>query len=478
MPRILIDPLYTQRPRVCSSSYLAWQLVEALTKWRPDVYISLVVPLDSCEQEDFDFFDAQPGRERVTLVDIFTNRTDRTSELYMLRAGYHEVLHPLSRDHWDIDVVISSRIPVIKHMVVHSNRPGSAKMRSPRMFIGMEDVPCLPFRDTVAWHDHLYVDTLTSYALADAVILNGMWTKKLLRPVLREVLSPAYQKKVLDNLYEANSVKLERLRMGRSYTQGEDFNIGFVGRITATRNFNDVAEIFRNQFSYPLGPNKKHIKFGISTNSQSSGAGDPGEIDFIDLQMNDRPKFYEFLDKQHLVLNLSSVEDFSMSTYETLLHGVPMIVYAQPWTELLGPDYPFRVKNEVEVYAAINRFTTNYEQEYAKFVAWEATWWAAAVASPIWNVTTGEKVIQLIEDFEVRRREAYKHQGVSMRERLLPYTHDQTLNLNDFVFDGLSKDSKTTSLSLGRVPSSLVWKMVAYSLGYKDTMTTGVMTKD
>jgi hypothetical protein len=473
--KILVDPVYTQRVRICSGSYLAWQIVEEMSKRREDVFFYMILPEEKMEQADWDWINSRPYRDRVTLLDMYTNPVDRLSELYMLRDGLHKILHPLNRNTWDIDIVVSGRIPVLKHMMIHSSRPGG-KLRSARAFFGTDNMPCLPGRDTVPWHEHAYADTIMSYAMSDGILISGMWMKKLIAHTAREVLSPAWQKRALANVYGANLIKLERLKMGRDYVPGKDFNIGFTGRITGTRNFEGVAELFRKQFSFPLGPNKACLKFSISTNSQCVGAADAGEIDFIDYQMNDRAAFYTFLETQHLVVNLSSTEDFSITTHETLRHGVPMIVYDRPWTEFLGPDYPFRVKGETEAYALINAFVADYPKMYKLFSDWESTWWKNYVESPETNVTTSEKLIQLINDFEIKRAEAFLKQGAMARERLQSIAETE-LDLTEIAFESIPKGDRVTSLALGRVPNTLVWKVIAYELGYTDTAKTGIMVR-
>ena len=471
-----MDVVYTQRPRVCSTSYLCRELMEYVGDRRDDAFFYLTINEKEMEQEDHDWLNSFKYRDRVKLVDVPTNRVDRLGDSFMLRNQLHEALHPLNRETWDIDVVVSSRIPVLKHYQIHSARPGAAKMCSPRMFVGIEEMPILPFRDTVPWHDYLYPDTLMSYGMTDATLINNQWTKKQLRPILREVLSPAWQKRILDKLHEVVPVKLDRFNVGlHSYTGG-DFNVAFVGRMTSTRNFGEVAELFRKQFSFPLGPNKANLKFNISTNSQSHGASDPGEVDFIDIQMNDRPKFHEFLKHQHVAVNLTTVEDFSLSTYETFMAGIPVVVYDYPWNEFLGPNYPFRCKTEVEAYAMISAFAKDYSGMYQKFIEWEQTWWAAYVANPQTNVTTGEKLLSLIEDWEMRRAEIYSVHGNNLVPRIKAAATHDIFDLNKVVFEDIPYPG--TNLALGRVPSTLVFKMVAERMGYRDTATTGVMKRE
>jgi hypothetical protein len=356
-------------------------------------------------------------------------------------------------------------------------------MRSHRLFLGLEEMPILPFRDTVAWSDFMYPDTLISYGLLDGVLVNNQWTKKAMRPVLKEVLSVSWQKRVLDNLHEVIPVRLERLNLKQDlYQSGTDFEVAFVGRMTSTRNFTGVVDLFRKQFSYPIGPNRDKVKFRVSTNSMAMGGAEPDDIDFLDIQMNDRPKFHQFLQGAHLAVNLTSVEDFSLSTYETLKAGVPIIVYQEPWNEFLGPDYPFRAANEKEAYALVSACAAKYEVMYQRFRHWEETYWADYVAGPM-NVTTSEVLQKLISDFEVKRRQLIADTGVggSYKDRVstIP-AEDGQIDLTQHIRETgrmLDLVEEHFSLTIGRVPSTLMLKLMAETLGYRDTNTVGVMRR-
>lgn len=459
-----------------------WEIIERLSAWRDDVFFYLLYPPHKMDVQAQEFM-SRHG-DRVRLLPLEQSTCDRLSEMYMLRNDLRFYLNPWSASTWDTDVVISSRMPVIKHMRVHESRMQGSAMPSYRMHIGLEEMPVLPFRDTVPWSDELYPDTLMSYALTDATVVCHQWLKDSLRPVLREVLSPAYQKRVLDRLHEAVPVKLQRLNMKSSLYTGGKFNVTFVGRMTGTRNFGDVAELFRKQFSYPLGKNKQEMQFLISTNSQSMGAGKYGETDFIDLQMNNRQQFYEFLNSADIAVNLSTVEDFSLSTYETLLAGVPLIVHTRPWNAFLGADYPFRVTNETEAYALVNAFASDYEQQYLRFRRWENTYWKTYVEGSL-NITASETLVKLLEDFQTRRNNRIDGHGGSFRQEMQKL-HDSTtgnrIDLNAYIQEaGKSKlfDSVAPhhSLALGRFPSTLILKMVLQELGWKDSLECGVLVR-
>lgn len=478
--KILFDPVYTNRPSVCSTSYLVWELIARLMEWRDDVFFYVLYPPHKMQEEDWKFMGKYP--DRVTLLPLEQSTSDRVSELHMLRNAQRFYLNPWCKHTWDADVVISSRMPVIKHMRVHASRYTGKELPSQRAFIGLEEMPILPFRHTVPWSEFQFPDTLMSYALNDLTLVNHQWLTASLKPVLREVLSPAYQKRVLDRIAEVVPVKLKRLILKSQMYSGGPFNLTFVGRITGTRNFGDVAELFRKQFSYPLGKNKQDVQFLVSTNSESMGASMYGEVDFIDFQMNNREQFYSFLTQAHVAVNLSTVEDFSLSTYETLMMGVPMIIRDHPWNAFLGSEYPFRCSSDLEVYAMINKFASDYEEMYKKFAHWEATYWADYVAGPK-NLTTAEALISWLEGFLKRRTAQLQGKGGSFVEQLHSIAPvDGVLDLTKHIEEhGTSvmtdKVPDHFSLPVGRVPNNLVLKLVAEREGWIDTNQTGVMVK-
>lgn len=473
--KILLVPTVTQRPRICSTMYLCWEIIENLIKVRDDVFFYLTYPGYAAEPEDMEYLSRYS--DRVTLIDMPGNTWDRVGEIYMTRYELHELLHPLNRKTWDIDVVVTSQIPVLKHLMVHSSRPESKRLPKHRLYIGLEEMACLPFRDTVPWHEHLYADTLMSYALSDGILMNNQWTKSAMRPVLKEVFSPSWQKRVLDRVHEVNPVKLQRLKVREGAYSGGDFNVVFVGRITGTRNFGAVAELFRKQFSYSIGPNKDKVQFIISTNSESIGASNFGDLSFIDIQHNDRTKFHDCLNQQHVAVNLSTVEDFSLSTYETLLSGCPIIVPDYQWTTFLGPDYPFRVSGEIQAYAMLNRFIKDYSGTYQLFKEWEATWWKKCVEDPVVNTTTSEKLMQLIAQHEARHDELYTGYAEKIRSRLSGVVGPEVLNLNDVVFAEVPPHDKVVRMPIGRLPTAQIYKIIASEWGYKDTNSVGIMRK-
>lgn len=477
--KILLDPVYTGRASTCSTSYLAWQLIRDFVARRDDVFFYLMYPKKMDEFEgELDFLNQMP--DRVTLIPYEANHLDRMAELHHIPREMKELLSPIGSEHCDFDFVVTSRIPVLPMMRVLSGRQMGFRAGSMRGFFGLEEMPILSFRDTVAWGDVMEQQTMTSYLLSDGILMNNLWTERSLMQVARKYLSPANQKALREKVHEVVPTELQRLTCEKSYSDGDDFMVGFTGRITATRSFDKVAEQFRKQFAYPLGKNKKHMKFMISTNSKDFGAHREDDIeDIADVQFNGRDAFHEALGKMHVVLNLSDVEDFSLSTYETMLHGVPVIVYNKGWNEFLGKDYPFRVQNEVECYALLKAFAADYATQYEKFKEWESIVWAGLVAGPK-NWTTARCLWTLIEEFDKARTEYVVGGGlggsyIEIADQIAALD-TPTINYLEFMAD-IGKIVQRKNAMLMRSPNPLMMKELLRARGFSDHQAPSVMAR-
>lgn len=477
--KILIDVVYTGLISTCSTSYLAWEIIRELSKKREDVFFYLLYPESMKEMpKEMEFLEQMP--ERVTHIPITTNHLDRVAELFSLPPEMKEILSPVGH-YWDFDFIVSSRIPQLPMYRVLGGREVGFSDGSLRGFYGLEEMPVLSFRKTVPWGKYMELQTLTSYLQCDGVLINNLWTAKPLSVVGRKHLSAYNQRALIENLHEVVPVTLERLDTKRAlYKDGEDFYVAFVGRVTGTRSFDKVADTFRKQFSYPIGKNKKHMKFVISTNSRSFGASKDEEIEFVDVQFNGREEFHSMLDtKAHVVLNLSDVEDFSLSTYETLIRGVPMIVMDRPWNDFLGPEYPFRVDSIVEVYALITEFAKDYKKQYAKFANWEDTWWKGLVEGPK-NKTTSDVLWGLVVKFEEDRIAYFVERGIGgsyldLANELDALGMEEINIIEEMTKRGILAHKERAMLM--RSPMPLTLKILLNIKGYKDTNKPGVVKK-
>lgn len=482
--KVLIDPVYTARPATCSTSYLCWQIMERMIALYDDVFFWLMVPDHMLEiEEELKFVSRYP--DRVRLVPYKGTTTDRMKEHWTFPTEFADLMQPAHKDLWDVDAIISSRMQQLQMFRMNSSRFMTYGKGSLRAVIGLEEMPQFAFSQTVSWAPGGALDllSLANYASADAVVVSSLWARDEILKVARKYLAPSRVIELSKQIFDALPIKLKELgiRSPEKIAEPKDpFNVAFCGRITGTRNFKDVAELFRKQFSYPLG--KGNMKFVVSTNSLSSGSSNYGDVSVIDFEQNNREQFYAFLqERAHVAVNLSTVEDFSLSTYEPLLMGVPMIVADRPWSGFLGPTYPFRVKSEVEAYALINWAVKDYAGFYAKFAEWHEGYWKGFVSDEVRNVSTPEIVELLLCRHQDQLQEwlAGREIGASWRELIEKYKTAKKLDLGQMLEEnemmppwGAPKGAVVT-----KTPTFQLVKQLAFLAGWKDTQEPGIVVR-
>lgn len=483
--KFLYDCVYTGKPSTCSSSYVAWKVIEEIASHNPTAFFYLTVPETHYEDEEQQaFWKVQKYSERVTLFPVDQMVIDRMSALLSYPQDIANLVTPTNEKTWDTDVIITTRIPQIAMHRANSSRSVGFGKGTYRAVIGLDDIPMLEFRDTVAWGNtgHFCAHTLNQYAMADGIVLSDLWTKQKAVQRARQIYSPSRVKELDAHIREALPVKLETLKLRKKSPKQDPFNVVFTGRMTGTRNFQEVAELFRKHFAYAIG--KGHVKFIVSTQSQALGGIDPGEIDFIEFEYNNREQFHELLQKRaHVVVNLSTVEDFSLSTYEPLLFGVPVIVPERPWTSFLGPDYPFRAKDFVSAYALVKLFIEDYAGQYKRFREWHDSYWKGLVQSPR-NRATAETVRTIVEEHfsSVSDKLAEGKVGGKFHEIADKIDAQGAGEVDILAFlkaEGLiqwHKDWK--GIPLTKKPNLHLLKLILNLRGWQDTKEAGVIFKE
>lgn len=478
----MIDPVYTARADQCSTSFLVWEIIEHMIQDRDDVFFYLMYPESSQGNPlEMDFLNRHP--DRVTLIPYPYVKTDRVSEMFKLDNNMVKYLAPGESPVWDYDVVLTSRIPQLPFMRYVANRTTNFSKGTHRLFLGLEEMPMFSFRDTVPWHDHMDFTSLNAYDSSGGIVINNLWTKKLVNQVARGLLAPSKVISITNNMHEALPVRLKRIDTKQVTHPTDTLNVIFAGRMTGTRNFKEVADVFRKHYSYPIGTSKD-LKFIVTTNSQSQGASDAGETDFMDIQKNTRVQFHALLQSTaHVVVNLSTVEDFSMSTYEPLTFGIPVIVPNKPWTSFLGEDYPFRTHSTTDAYAMVKEFAEDYEGQMVKFRKWEETTWKELVEGPR-NVPTAELTRDLIYAHEKRL-----HADLNGRDAGAMYKGliqelidkgDEIIRPLDYAQEKgqLTTTAKSwTGIPITLRPSQYLLKVYANLMGFQDTNEAGVLKR-
>jgi hypothetical protein len=479
--KVLFDPVYTARPSVCSTSYLCWQIIEHLLPHEDMFFVVLVPETALANEDEAKFLNRYPDRVKLVPYDPIT--TDRMKEHWTFRTAFADFVQPAHKDLWDVDAIVSSRMNQLLMWRMNGTRRMTFGKGSLRAVIGLEEMPQFSFSDTVSWGPGGNMDllSLANYASADAVVISSLWARKEVLRVAREYLAPSKARKLEQDIYEALPIRVQEFDLwdlDKVEAKKDPFNVAFCGRITGTRNFKDVAELFRKQFSFPLG--KGNMKFVVSTNSSSSGSSNYGDVSIIDFEYNDREKFHAFLkDRAHVAVNLSTVEDFSLSTYEPLLMGVPTIVANRPWADFLGPTYPFRVKNEVEAYAWLNEAATHYGEFYKRFREWHDGFWKSWVKSDQ-NVTTAEVVEDLLLGHQTQLTAFLvdREMGQTWRE-LIAKQKGKTLDLGKMLeaADMMPPWGAPKGAVVTKTPTFQLVKQLAFLAGWKDTLEPGVVVR-
>jgi hypothetical protein len=482
--KILIDPVYTGLPSTCSTSYLAWQIISDLIEWRDDIFFYILVPEQLRGDEDQERYWDQ-HKDRVTLINYAYRFRDRMQEMFKFNDQMQRIIWPAPGENknWDFDAVLTSRLPQITNFRVTTGRMVSADHGSYQAVFAMDEMPIFKFRDTVSWTGRGELDlmSLNSYLSANGVIVNNLWTKDNVVKLAKKYLSPSKVAQLRGNVREAVPVKLQSLRVKQDkIKQPDETIVAFCGRITGTRNFVEASDLFRQHFMFT--PGKSPAKFVLSTQSASKGAAKITDVDFIEVQENSREEFHEFLvNEAHVVVNLSTVEDFSLSTYEPLLNGVPVILPARDWADFVGPEYPFRAKDHVAAYALVKMFINDYPGMYMKFRDWAEDHWEKVVQSTA-NTTTSEVLIDMLTAHEKHLDERI-HDGMGGRLReAAEWIRDNTEGDVDVVqvateADYLVTRDDWTPTPIGRRTNLIALKLILQKMGFKDTNTPGVMTR-
>lgn len=460
-----------------------WELVERLKAQRDDVFFLMMVPKSAMDNEvEQKFLLRYPDRVRLIPYDGGTR--DRMREIWTFPTEFADLLHPASKQAWDVDAIVTSRMHQLAMFRYNSARRSSYGRGSMRYIVGMEEMPIFGFSQTVAWHEEEFTDlvSLANYAAADKVAISSFWGKRRVLQSARAWLSPSKARALESQIIEGAPATLERLKL-KIGKAPEVTQVVFCGRAVSSGNFQAVAETFRKQFSFPVG--KGQMEFSVSTNSAGVSAEKFGDMSMVSIEQNGREAFYEFLDKRATVaLNLSQVNDFSMSTYEMLLHGVPVIVYEKDWTDFLGSDYPFRVKTEVEAYAMVNWFAQDYVGAMAAFAKWEGSTWKALTEACV-GKSTPDQVADLVLKHEADLQKWIVDGGIgSSYKELMQKLAADTAPGTKLDLDKALRGAKMQAPSdlsyknvIGRTPIFQMVKQLALLEGFTDTLETGVVMR-
>jgi hypothetical protein len=487
MTKFLLDPVYTARPSRCSTAFLFQKLIADISAVDPSAFFYMLYPKSAEEnEEDMAWLNKFPDRVKLIPYPYVTG--DRVEELFKLTDPLLDVLSPGYSPYWDYDFILTSRIGQIPNMRAHLHREVPFYEGTYKGIIGLEEMPMFSFRKTVSWAicGNMDIVSLAAYLSSLGVVMNNLWSWPFLNKIARDYLVPSEVIRLKSKVKEAVPVKLTRLS-NNAKDVSKGLNVLFAGRTTSVRNFQDVVELFQKGFA-GSGLHKKGvpINYMVSTHSLGTNAGE--DFDFVKVMKNNRQQFHDLLENDaHVAINISKVEDFSMSTYEPLVHGVPVILPDKAWANFVGKDYPFITNSMTESYAMIRAFADDYEGMYARFLQWEATYWKDFVEGPR-NQSTTEAVQGLMAEHFARLKEwthGAERQG-SMREQAKALTDAcikdkvkkiDALKLWQETFDMFQKPETWRGTPIGNRPILYLLKWHLNQCGWKDTLEPGIFTR-
>ncbi|QIG76959.1 putative glycosyltransferase protein [Rhizobium phage RHph_Y1_11] len=487
MTKFLLDPVYTARPSRCSTAFLFQKLIQEISAVDETAFFYMLYPTQAKEnEEDWKWLNKFP--DRVTLIPYPYVTGDRVEELFKLTDPLLDVLSPGYSPYWDYDFLLTSRITQIPFLRNHQHREVPFEGGTYKGIIGLEEMPMFSFRDTVSWaiEGNMDLVSLGAYMSSLGVVMNNLWSWPFLNNIARSYLTPSNVLKLRSKVREATPVKLERLHI-QPKPVTDTLNVLFAGRTTAVRNFKDVAELFRKQFAgSALSKKGVKLKFLVSTHSLGTAEGD--DFDFVEVRKNNREQFHTMLKEEaHVCINISRVEDFSMSTYEPMMYGVPVILPDKAWAGFVGKDYPFITNSMVESYSIIRRFQEDYLGSFQSWVDWETSYWKDFVEGPR-NVSTSEAVIKLMGE---HRERLYKwthgaERQADMRAKAKELTEaciaDKVTKINALelwqeTYGMFEKPEKWRGTPIGNRPIIYLMKWHMNQCGWKDTLEPGVFTR-
>jgi hypothetical protein len=437
----------------------------------------------SIETEEWLSSQIKPVSGRMQIIKYSTKIRDRMEEHYKFSTELYRLMCPDTNNGlWDAEVVITSRITQIPMFKTASGRVVGFDGGSYRAVIGLDEMPIFPFRKTVSWGSHMALTSMNCYLMSDGIVVNNLWTKNRVLQEARLHLSPINTKKILTKIYETVPVELQTLKIKKTVKPLTDVcNVLFCGRMTGTRNFKGVLALFRKQFSYTVGRNIE-VKFKVSTQSLSTGGAAITDDKFLEYVLNNREGFYKMLEQEaHVVVNLSTVEDFSLSTYEPLLYGVPVIVSDKDWTNFLGDSYPYRASTEIEAYSMIKSAITNYPAFYKRFADWHKTYWVDFVKSMQGNSTTTQ-VYALLQEHKKKLHDNFHYKDLggsykAMVQTMLVRKPKKVDIIAELKKQGVYYHVDLNKVPIAKLPSVITIKFLLRKAGYEDTNETGVMIR-
>jgi len=462
--KILLDCVLTaQEPSRCSTTIQFYTFVTRALETRNDVFFYWLVP-DWVTEEDMKWLPQDP---RVAYIRVHQHK-DRTKE-YVTFRDQMDMHVAFNGDLWDFDILVTVRTPMVPMMKMIMTSPRQLSHPWMKEIWLIEEMPMMNFKKSVATlnSDVQELMTLSGYRGADRVWIMSYHEKSRIIQAAKQFFQPTEVMCLEKNIKEVVPAQFEEFRLKSEagyFTPGEGrpFCISYVGRFAADTNLDKIYSAMSNAWVL-RGDTVRLLVLTVST----GGVGMPP--DHIEMQRAPRDEFWRICrEDMHLLVNLHDESGFSLGLIEPMMFGVPAIVTKRAWAVgILGPDYPFYVTGEMEVYTWMKLFYEDYAGMYAKFMAWHASYFVPVFTQRFQTDSIYDNMLLALDHFDAHSlpRFADKMPGREHNEiitALLKHVGDR----DEFVlfeeFREMEKDGTLRSLGNkldadDRLTRGLVW---------------------
>jgi hypothetical protein len=372
--KVLLDPIYSARPSNCSSAFKCRRLIEHTLAKRDDIFFYWMIPDWELDDIDKDWFPKHPNIRYIE----FPYHKDRMRE-YLRYPDELDKIQAFNGDFWDFDFVFTSRTAQIPNTKLVMTAPRQKKQaKNPLKVVAcFEEMIVMSSRPTVAKSDDLIQDmaTINGYLASDVTYLQTEKEVKEIMTIARQYYSPATLKRLRSKFELVTPMPFREVCQKESkfrYDGKREFCLAYAGRMEkVSANLKDLYRVMGTQHAF----GGESVKLLICTVTPSISFAPPSVTEY---RVASREEFWRSAkEDMDVLLSLHYESEFSLTRFEPVMFGVPVVIIDRKWSRtLFGDHYPFYVQNMAEACAMITRIRADYDKYYDLFVEWQTTHFA------------------------------------------------------------------------------------------------------
>lgn len=386
--KLLCDPVYSLRDtNKCIAHFSVDECARHVLKTYPDSFVYYispttcpvsreVVPEETDEEENRFVFvkDLErdfPGRVKYWPGVYYTN--NRMYQILWKPEWYQNLLSG-GGFAWDWDILLTMRGTIATDVRWWNF---SASQQSKKIVI-QDHFPVFDFKNGAkvyySRNKALQLNPLSSYTLADRVVVGAQYEVESVMKVARSYLSPASCKRLQNNI-SAGFVTPRGLDLNfplkkKGKKKGDKLVGIFTQRIgMAGRHPFEVLDTFFYSF---VRRKKGSVEFQISTNSMFDfNEKSFNKYKFVSFYRSTREQFYERLRGSDFCISFSTTEGMPTSILEAICWGCIPILLRYDWSiDMAGRDYPFLFNNLTEAVSMVERVLTRPDECFVSYQKW------------------------------------------------------------------------------------------------------------